>query len=163
MDNKKFPVPDDILDATHGLIRAYPGGYKEMAKRLDPESGTEHSLRNRVRKDKKDQQVTLGMMLEMEAEAESNVITEAIAKFQGGVFVKLPVLDEIDNEDLLKKFNNLINELGAFCKQHNEFTADGILDKKEKKALKTTAYTIQCRLSEIVAITEMIFGDENGN
>lgn len=62
------------------------------------------------------------------------------------------------NDELLNKFNNLIGELGQFCRQHNEFTADGILAKKEKKSLKATSYVIQCRLSEIIVITEMIFG-----
>lgn len=158
MDNRNFPIPDEIIDAVHKLIRSYPGGYSEMSKRLDPESGTENSLRNRVRKDRNDQQVTLGMILEMEAEANSDVITEAIAKYRGGVFVKLPEFNEFDNDELLNKFNNLIADLGQFCRQHNEFTADGILDKKEKKSLKTTSYAIQCRLSEIIVITEMIFG-----
>lgn len=158
MDNRNFPIPDEIIDAVHKLIRSYPGGYSEMSKRLDPESGTENSLRNRVRKDRNDQQVTLGMILEMEAEANSNVITEAIAKYRGGVFVKLPEFNEFDNDELLNKFNNLIADLGQFCRQHNEFTADGILDKKEKKSLKATSYAIQCRLSEIIVITEMIFG-----
>lgn len=162
MDNKKFPVPDDVLDAVHKLIRSYPGGYKEMAKRLDPETGTEHSLRNRVRKDRRDQQVTLGMILEMEAEANSNIITEAIAKYQNGVFVKLPDLSNFDNEEMLTKFNSLIFELGTFCRHHSEFTADGILDKNEKKSLRATAYTIQARLSEILAITEMLFSNERG-
>ena len=157
MDNKKFPVPDDILDAVHKLIRSYPGGYKEMAKRLDPETGTEHSLRNRVRKDRSDQQITLGMIIEMEAEADSNVITEAIAKHQNGVFVKLPDLSDFDNEEMLIKFNSLIFELGTFCRHHNEFTADGILDQNEKKSLRATAYGIQAKLSEIMAITEMLF------
>lgn len=157
MDNRNYPTPKEITDAIHQLITSFDGKYPEMAKRLDPMSGTENSLRNRVRQ-LNGQMVPLGMILEMEAEANSNVITEAIAKYRGGVFVKLPEFNEFDNDELLNKFNNLIADLGQFCRQHNEFTADGILDKKEKKSLKTTSYAIQCRLSEIIVITEMIFG-----
>lgn len=159
MDNKNFPIPDDIMDAAHKLIRSYPGGYSEMAKRLDPESGTENSLRNRVRKDRNDQQVTLGMILEMEAEANSNVITEAIAKHQNGVFVKLPDVNHVDNDDLLKKFTELVSELGEFCRKHNEFISDGIFDKKEKKSLSGNAYSLQSKLTEIVQLTDLIFGE----
>ncbi|MWP48565.1 YmfL family putative regulatory protein [Gilliamella sp. Lep-s21] len=158
MDNRNYPTPKEITDAIHQLITAFNGKYPEMAKRLDPTSGTENALRNRVRQ-LNGQMVPLGMILEMEAEANSNVITEAIAKYRGGVFVKLPEFSEFDNDDLLNKFNNLIAELGQFCRQHNEFTSDGILDKKEKKSLKATSYAIQCRLSEIIVITEMIFGN----
>lgn len=157
MDNRNYPTPKEITDAIHQLITSFDGKYPEMAKRLDPMSGTENSLRNRVRQ-LNGQMVPLGMILEMEAEANSNVITEAIAKYRGGVFVKLPEFNEFDNDELLNKFNNLIADLGQFCRQHNEFTADGILDKKEKKSLKATSYAIQCRLSEIIVITEMIFG-----
>ncbi|WP_294844410.1 YmfL family putative regulatory protein [uncultured Gilliamella sp.] len=157
MDNRNYPTPKEITDAIHQLITSFDGKYPEMAKRLDPMSGTENSLRNRVRQ-LNGQMVPLGMILEMEAEANSNVITDAIAKYRGGVFVKLPEFNEFDNDELLNKFNNLIADLGQFCRQHNEFTADGILDKKEKKSLKATSYAIQCRLSEIIVITEMIFG-----
>jgi hypothetical protein len=157
VDNRNYPSPKEITDAIHKLITSFNGKYPEMAKRLDPEFGTEHALRNRVRQ-LNGQMVPLGMILEMEAEANSNVITEAIAKYRGGVFVKLPEFNEFDNDELLNKFNNLIAELGQFCRQHNEFTSDGILDKKEKKSLKATSYAIQCRLSEIIVITEMIFG-----
>lgn len=157
MDNRNFPTPLEITDAIHKLITAFPGKYPAMAKRLDPDSGTENALRNRVRQ-LNGQMVPLGMVLEMEAEANSNVITEAIAKYRGGVFVKLPEFDEFDNDELLKKFNELISGLGDFCRQHNQFTSDGVLDLKEKQSLKATSYDIQCRLSEIVVITEMIFG-----
>lgn len=159
MDNRKFPIPDDIIDAVHRLIRSYPGGYAEMSKRLDPDSGTENSLRNRVRKDRNDQQVTLGMILEMEAEADSNVITEAIARHQNGVFVKLPDVDNVDNDDLLKKFNELIAELGEFCRRHNEYISDGIFDRNEKNMLSANAYSLQSKLTEIVQLTDLIFGE----
>ena len=158
MDNRNFPIPNEIIDAVHKLIRSYLGGYSEMSKRLDPESGTENSLRNRVRKDRNDQQVTLGMILEMEAEADSNVITEAIARHQNGVFVKLPSVENVDNDDLLKKFTELVSELGQFCCKHNEFISDGILDSKEKAMLSANAYCLQSKLTEIVQLTDLIFG-----
>ena len=158
MDNRNYPIPKEITDAIHQLIMSFDGKYSEMARRLDPPSDTENALRNRERQ-LNGQTVPLGMILDMEAEANSNVITESIAKHRGGVFVKLPEFNnELDNDELLNKFNNLIGELGQFCRQHNEFTADGILAKKEKKSLKATSYVIQCRLSEIIVITEMIFG-----
>lgn len=157
MDNRNYPTPPEITGAIHKLITSFDGKYPAMASRLDPESGTENALRNRVRQ-LNGQMVPLGMALEMEAEANSNVITEAIAKYRGGVFVKLPVFEDLDNDELLKKFNELMAGLGDFCRQHNQFTSDGVLDSQEKKALKLTSYNIQCRLSEILVITDLIFG-----
>lgn len=158
MDNKNYPTPPEITDAIHKLITSFTGKYPAMANRLDPDSGTENALRNRVRQ-LNGQMVPLGMVLEMEAEANSNVITEAIAKYRGGVFVKLPEFDELDNDELLKKFNELMARLGDFCRQHNEFTADGVLDRNEKKSLSVISYDIQCLLSGILAITDLIYGE----
>ncbi|WP_227746630.1 phage regulatory CII family protein [Yersinia enterocolitica] len=50
--------------------------------------------------------------------------------------MKLPDVCDIGNEELLIKFNELLAALGDFGRAHNEFTADGVLDRNESKRLK---------------------------
>ncbi|WP_447879289.1 hypothetical protein [Serratia fonticola] len=77
----------------------------------------------------------------------------------GGVFVKLPEVGQVDNEELLIKFNELMAALGQFAQAHNEFTSDGVLDKSESKRLKAKGYRVQSLVAEIYAVTVMMFGE----
>lgn len=158
MDNKDFPTQGDISDAIHKLITQFPGKYSAMAKELDPVAGTENALRNRVRQ-VSGQVVPLGMAVEMESISGRSDITEAMCKHAGGVFVKLPEIEQADNEELLIKFNELMSALGLFAKAHNEFTADGVLDNDESRKLKAKGYRVQSLVAEIYAVTVMMFGE----
>lgn len=158
VDNKGFPTQPDISDAIHQLITQTPGKYDAMAKQLCPLSGTENALRNRVRQ-LAGQVVPLGMAVEMESISGRSDITEAMCKRAGGVFVKLPEVNDIGNDELLIKFNDLLVALGDFGRAHNEFTSDGILDRDETKRLKAKGYKAQSIIAEIVAVTVMLWGD----
>lgn len=158
VDNKDFPTQPDISDAIHQLITQTPGKYDAMAKQLCPLSGTENALRNRVRQ-LAGQVVPLGMAVEMESISGRSDITEAMCKRAGGVFVKLPEVNDIGNDELLIKFNDLLVALGDFGRAHNEFTSDGILDRDETKRLKAKRYKAQSIIAEIVAVTVMLWGD----
>ncbi|HDL7635217.1 TPA: YmfL family putative regulatory protein [Yersinia enterocolitica] len=158
MDNKDFPTQPDISDAIHQLIIQTPGKYEGMAKTLDPKNGTDNALRNRVRQ-LAGQVVPLGMAVDMEFFSGRSDITEAMCKRAGGVFVKLPEVNDIGNDELLIKFNDLLVALGDFGRAHNQFTADGVLDSDETKRLKAKGYKAQSIIAEIVAVTVMLWGD----
>ncbi len=158
VDNKDFPTQPDISDAIHQLITQTPGKYDAMAKQLCPLSGTENALRNRVRQ-LAGQVVPLGMAVEMESISGRSDITEAMCKRAGGVFVKLPEVNDIGNDELLIKFNDLLVALGDFGRAHNEFTSDGVLDRDETKRLKAKGYKAQSIIAEIIAISVMLWGD----
>lgn len=158
MDNRDFPTQDDISEAIHKLITLTPGKYSAMANQLDPLTGTENALRNRVRQIA-GQVVPLGMAAEMESISGRTDITEAMCRRAGGVFVKLPEVGQVDNEELLIKFNELMAALGQFAQAHNEFTSDGVLDKSESKRLKAKGYRVQSLVAEIYAVTVMMFGE----
>lgn len=158
MDNKDFPTQDDISEAIHKLITLFPGKYSAMAQQLDPVSGTENALRNRVRQ-VSGQVVPLGMAAEMESISGRSDITEAMCKRAGGVFVKLPEVEQMGNEELLYKFNDLLASLGQFARFHNESTSDGVLDSEESKRMKAKGYRVQCLVAEIMVVTEMLFGE----
>jgi len=160
VDNKDFPTQSDISDAIHMLITQTPGKYDWMAKQLDPATGTENALRNRVRQIG-GQMVPLGMAVEMEAISGRTDITQAMCHRAGGTFVKLPQIEQMDNEELLVKFNELISSLGQFSQVHNEITSDGVLDLDEKRLMHAKGHRVQTVVAEIMAVTEMLFGESD--
>lgn len=156
MDNKNFPVPADITAAMHKLITSTPGSYEAMAQALSHD-GTYNALSNRVRQHA-GQIVPFGMAIQMEAISGRSDITEAMCKRVGGVFVRLPDIEQLDNEELLVKFNELLAALGDFSRAHNQYTADGILDKRESQSLRAKGYKAQSLIAEIWVISEMLWG-----
>ncbi len=157
MDNRNFPTPNDISVAIHTLITATPGGYERIADELHA-GASDNALRNRVRQHA-GQMVPLGMAITLEQISGRSDITEAMCKRAGGVFVKLPEVNDIGNYELLIKFNDLLVALGDFGRAHNEFTADGVLDRDETKRLKAKGYKAQSIIAEIIAISVMLWGD----
>ncbi|MGC6386543.1 YmfL family putative regulatory protein [Ewingella sp. S1.OA.A_B6] len=157
MDNKNFPVPDDITTAMHKMITSFAGGYSAMAERL-AHDGTHNALSNRVRQ-VGGQMVPFGMAIDMESISGRSDITEAMCKRNGGTFVKFPEIAEMGNEELLIKFNELLTALGQFAQVHNEFTADGVLDRDESKRMRIKGYRVQSLVAEIMVVTEMLFGE----
>lgn len=157
MDNKNFPAPEDITAAIHKLVTSFPGGYGAMAKQL-AHDGTHNALSNRVRQ-VGGQMVPLGMAIDMESISGRSDITETMCRRNGGTFVKFPDVVEMGNEELLIKFNELLAALGQFAQAHNEFTADGVLDRDESKRMYIKGYRIQSLVAEIMVVTEMLFGE----
>jgi hypothetical protein len=143
--------------AMHKLITSTPGGYEAMAQQLSHD-GTHNALSNRVRQIG-GQMVPFGMAIQLEAFSGRTDITEAMCKRAGGVFVKLPDVDQVGNEELLHKFNDLLAALGDFSRAHNEFTHDGVLDREESKRLRAKGYRAQSLIAEIWVISEMLWGE----
>ena len=71
--------------------------------------------------------------------------------------MKLPEVEQMGNEELLYKFNDLLASLGQFARFHNESTSDGVLDREE--SMKAKGYRVQCLVAEIMVVTEMLFGE----
>ena len=71
--------------------------------------------------------------------------------------MKLPEVEQMGNEELLYKFNDLLASLGQFARFHNESTSDGVLDREESKRMKAKGYRVQCLVAEIMVVTEMLF------
>lgn len=157
MDNKNFPAPEEITTAMHKLVTSFPGGYGAMSQRL-AHDGTHNGLSNRVRQ-VGGQMVPFGMAIMMEQISGRSDITEAMCRINGGTFVKFPDIEEMGNEELLVKFNELLAALGQFAKAHNEFTSDGVLDRDESKRMRIKGYRVQSLVAEIMAVTELLFGE----
>ncbi|MEX3020710.1 YmfL family putative regulatory protein [Kluyvera sp. STS39-E] len=147
--------PAWLVAALKKTITDLPGGYVEAAEWLGT---TENSLFNRLRTEG-DQIFPLGWAMVLQRAGGSSHIADAVAHHTNGVFVKLPDIEQMGNEELLTKFNELLAALGRFAQFHNESTADGVLDNEENKKMKAKGYRVQSLVAEIMVVTEMLFGE----
>jgi len=150
---KVFKQPAWLVTAIKKTITELPGGYAEAAEWL---GATENSLFNRLRSDG-DQTFTFGWAMLLQRAGESNYIADAVAFNSNRVFLKLPVIEQMGNEELLFKFNELLSALDRFARFHNESTSDGVLDSEEARRMKAKRYRVQALVSEIMVATEMLF------
>lgn len=135
------------------MIRAYPGGWDAMSAAL---GYSRNGLENRVY-ERKNQQVTVHDALQMQEFSQTTRFAEAVATASGGAFVRLPEIDDLGNDELLTKFQELQVYLGKLSGSFIEATADGCVTKKEKQLLSSSANDIHRTLAELMAITYKIY------
>lgn len=137
------------------MVRAFPGGVEAMAAAIGMPSGA--ALNNRIY-ELKGQRIHVDTALAMQAASGTTLFAEAVAQESGGTFVKLPDVDEeVDNEELLKKFTQIIDQIGRLASRHAAAIEDGVLDDKEEVELRRIAATIHQRVEELVSLTVRIF------
>ena len=149
------PVHQSYLD----MIRSYAGGWNAMWAALGLSSKC--ALENRIyeRGGAGGQTLSVHDALQMQSFSGTTLFAEAIAQVSGGVFVLSPDI-EIDNDDLHKKFNEVIMKLGMLSKKWNDATADGVIDLSEKTELQTIVYEIQQTLLEFVTLSFKVYCPE---
>lgn len=145
-----------MRSAYQKMITAYPGGWSAMAAAM---GWSLAGLENRVY-ERKNQQMTVHDAFQLQAFSGSTNFAEAVATRSGGTFVKLPNIDQLENDELLKKFQQLQVHLGQLSKTFITATADGEVDRKEKQQLDAIACDIHKTLAELMALTYMIYCPE---
>ena len=127
-----------------------------MSKAGESLGYTRDALSNRVY-GRKGQQLPEDDILELQILSGQALYAEAFAAESGGVFIRLPEVDVFGNDELLTKFQQLQMHLGELSKTFIAATADGMVDRKEKKELDAIADDIHKTLSELMAITYRIY------
>lgn len=135
------------------MIKAFPGGWDAIACALGM---SRDALENRIY-ERKGQGVLVETALQMQAFSNTTHFAEAVAALSGGTFVKLPDV-ELENVDILKKFNELYAEMGKFSSDFNQATADDQVDRREEALLRDDADRMHKRLSELVALIVRVYG-----
>lgn len=137
------------------MIRAFPGGIEAMAAAIGMPSGA--ALSNRIY-ELKGQRMHVDSALAMQAASRTTLFAEAIAEESGCTLVVLPTVDEdCDNEELFKKFTQIVDQIGQLAKTHAEAIEDGELDDTEEVKLRQIAATIHRRVEELLALTVRIY------
>jgi hypothetical protein len=149
----------ELRQAKLEIIDAIPGGWDVAAAYLGM---TTNALRNRVY-EVKDQKLSDEKTLALQQLAKTSHYADAIARASGGVFVRLPDA-EFENEDLMRKFNQLYVLLGNFSRDFDgALSNDGKIDKQEEAILERDVIGIQKSASELLALMVRVYGiSQNG-
>jgi len=147
---KGFTV--DIKKSYLAMIKAFPGGWDAIAGALGM---SRDAIENRIY-ERKGQGVLVETALQIQKFSGTTHFAEAVAAVSGGTFVKLPEV-EVENVDLLKKFNELYAKLGSFSSEFNQATADDQIDPREEARLRAGADEMQKTISELVALMMRVY------
>lgn len=143
----------ELKTAYQKMITSMQGGWGAMAGALGL---TVAALENHVY-EKKGQEMSVRMARQLQDLSDTDHFVEALAKDRGGVFVKLPTVGDVENEDLLLKFNELHAELGNLSREFAADTKDGEIDAKEAARLEAIAQRIHQIMEELLALTMKIY------
>lgn len=143
----------DIRQSYLSMIRAFPGGWDAIVGALGM---SRDALENRIY-ERKGQGVLVETALQIQKFSDTTFFAEAVATASGGTFVKLPDVD-VDNDDLMKKFNKLYEELGIFSRDFNEsIRDDDEIDRREKALLEADAARMHKALAELLALMFRVY------
>lgn len=115
------------------------------------------ALQNRLYS-KKFQVITIEHALALQVISNTTFFAEAIAEESGGMFMKLPEVDEhCDNEELLSKFTQILGDLGELASTHREAIKDGNVNDREKHDLEQIAAHAHRHIQELLTLTFRIY------
>jgi hypothetical protein len=77
---------------------------------------------------------------------------QAVAHASGGVYIDLPEVEFVHDEDLGDKFQELVGELGDLSKTYGEAKKDGEIDARERAQLEDIAQQMHKTLQELTAL-----------
>lgn len=143
-----------LRGAYQAMCKKYNGGADAMAIALGLPSPS--ALQNRVY-EVKGQAVSTEHALAMQALSGTTYFAEAVAELSGGSFFAHPEIAELDNEELLAKFQQLLEDFGRLGRAHREATADGVVDELERASLERIAANMHRRIQELLALTWRIY------
>lgn len=144
----------ELRQAKLNMIEAIPGGWDAAAYYLGM---TTNALRNRVY-EVKDQKLSDEKSLALQVVSKTTHYADAVAHASGGVFVRLPDV-ECENEDLMKKFNELYVHLGNFSRDFDAaLSDDGVIDKREESILDRDVQQLQKAVAEVFALMLRVYG-----
>jgi hypothetical protein len=144
----------DYLD----MIRAFPGGWDAMAGACGM---SRQSLENRIY-ERKGQTVSVELAELMQSFACTTHFAEGVARDAGGVFMKLPEVGDVGNEELLSEFNKLYAELGQMSGKFRAYVADDLISDTERADLNAEAQEIHRTLEQLLALTYRVYCKPEG-
>ena len=142
-------------DAVTQMVKAMPGGQPAMAAALGMTDSAFHNRRYECR----GQAFDLEQFLAMQSLCGQPLFAEAVAQVSGGVFIALPEVGELDNEELLVKQSQLIAEVGRLAADLSAYISDGSLSTAEHNRLREDARSIYQAAIELVSLGQLIYGE----
>jgi len=135
------------------MIRAFPGGWDGCVGAL---ATTRDRLENRIY-ERKGQQLHIETAMIMQKLTGTTFFAEAVAVESGGVFVKNAHPDEVDNDVLHEKFQQLYKELGELSATYSSAIQDNHINKRERAELEAISHEIQRIIQELMTLMFRIY------
>lgn len=143
----------DIRRSYLAMIKAFPGGWDSITGAVGL---SRDALENRIY-ERKGQGVQVELALQLQAFAGTTHFAEAVAVKSGGSFVKLPNDLSDANEDLGKKFRELMVRLGEFSACFDDAIEDSKITKAERRDLEAIAARMQRCIAELLALSFRVY------
>lgn len=150
---------DEIRQAILDMIRAVPGSWQASFRGLGLRS--QAALENRVF-ERQGQSMRTSLSLELQTLSNTTCFAEAIAQVSGGVFIRLPEINNAANDDLLEKFNSLYTELGRLSAAFQEAVKDDEVTTAERADLVQIGHQIHRIVEELLGLTFMVYCKDVG-
>ncbi|MBM2883152.1 hypothetical protein JFK97_02000 [Chromobacterium phragmitis] len=144
---------DRLRMAYQDMCRTMAGGWSAMAAAL---GFSKDGLENRVY-ERKGQAVSVHEAMQMQAFSGSSRFAEAVAAESGGVFVPLPDIGAVDDEEIQRVYMELVDEVGRLAREWREATRDGEVDKRERQRLEAIRDAICAKVTQMNHLTFQVF------
>ncbi|POA97173.1 hypothetical protein C2134_18425 [Chromobacterium sinusclupearum] len=144
---------DTIRISYQSMCKAMPGGWPVMAAALGM---SKDALENRVY-ERKGQSVSVHEALQMQAFSGTTLFAEAVAAEACGVFIPLPDVAAVDDEEIQRVYMELVDEVGRLAREWREATRDGEVDKRERQRLEAIRDAICTKVTQMNHLTFQVF------
>jgi len=149
---EKNSLPDLVqraLEKTVGLGEKNASQWELLANRIGIAKGT---LRNKISDNKEDKRhhITLSEAIAIVEETRDHSIVHALCTHFKGEFLAHPGLDDVSNEELFKRYTNMMKELGQFSIDINESLIDGVITRNEIEKLQKDFLRLTGAISEMM-------------
>lgn len=148
---------DRLRTSYQQMCRTMPGGWAAMAAALGL---SKDGMENRVY-ERKGQSIDVHTAMQMQAMSGTTLFAEAVAADSGGVFIPLPHVDGVDDEEIQALYMELVDEVGRLAREWREATRDGEVSPKERKRLDEVRVAICTKATQMNALTFKVFCRES--
>ncbi|KQV78489.1 hypothetical protein ASD15_22005 [Massilia sp. Root351] len=143
----------DVRKAVLKMIGTVNGSWTVAAAYLGM---TENSLRNRAY-ETKGQALSTHDQLTLQELSGTTLFAEAIAVASGGTFVKLPGVDEIENDSIQAMFNQHYAELGVLFSTFTAAIGDDEIDEDERAKLEAQGELLHRKTETLLALMFSVY------
>lgn len=136
------------------MIDAFGHGTEALAASMGLSASGFHNRRYEI----KGQAFDVAELLVIQQKSGTAAFAEYVARESGGVFVALPDVADVDNDELLEKQQLLIEEVGTLAhKLRDAIRTDGI-DRAEQAELEEETRKLFRLSRELVSVAVMVHG-----
>lgn len=149
----------DHRKAVIKMVTAVNGGWTVAAAHLGM---TENALRNRVY-ETKGQSLSTNDKIALQELSSTTYFVEALAVTSGGTFVKLPGIDEMENDSIQKLFAENYRELGRLYDAYTSAVEDDEITDAEMARMESHVNLVHQRTAMLKALIPRLYRRTTGS